>query len=277
MSINDDIKNQWKRVKSKGKKDLIKWIMEYWLIAIIIVILIICFVAFLIYTPFHTKSNVFGVTFINASVSEDESEEMEEDFMNYASIDSNKSKISIDLNEILSIGETNSTMDIYTLQSLSVRITAKEIDVLLADAYVFDAYAKRGQFLDLREILDEDDLNYFDDKIYYIDMAQVESLNTDDEKKEESDTQGETELSTDNFENFSGIDEETYSSISPDVYVLPDPSSMEDPIPVGIVCNDASYIKNHHNYDDIVCLFGIFLDSEHLEASKLFLNYLYEE
>lgn len=260
MAMNDEIREQWEKVRAQGWKAQLQWIIHYdWYI-----ILIIAFVALLagttIYESLTNLPYVFGVLFVNADLSDDQEDLLEEGFAAYADIDLTEAQLLVDLSTSLTIGDTSTYYD-YTYQSsIMARTAASQLDAWVSDVWTFNHYVNNEEFIDLREVLGEETLEKYSEYIWYADLA---VLTAEDDGEEEEDGEYLSE-------------EEARASIVTGVYELPDPDAMEDPVPYGIVVNDAPYIAQNHNYDDIVCVFGVVYGGENPETAALFLEYLFD-
>ena len=66
-----------------------------------------------------------------------------------------------------------------------------------------------------------------------------------------------------------------------DGFVMPDPSAMEKPVAVGILMNDAAYVKSAGLYTDTACIGGIIANTQHQDLAVQALDFLenttYEE
>ncbi len=91
----------------------------------------------------------------------DGSEELALDFAAASGIDTSQEDVLISMDTALD-WEGNNQADIYAVQRLSVRIAASEIDVLGGTESTFTHYAAQGTFYDLRELLDDDALAFYE-------------------------------------------------------------------------------------------------------------------
>lgn len=272
MAMSDEIREQRKSLKGKGIKAHIAWFWEYERWPTLIVLVVAGIVISLIYHYATNKPYAFGILFMNAYVQEDTSEELGADFMEYAGIDSAANDVLVDLNESATPGGNySSEYEMYTIQKIMVEIAANQVDAMVADAWYFDNYAYQGCFADLREVLDEETLERYKDKIYYIDRAEQERRDAEDTLSEV--TEG-LEADADDGE---AVTEEAVASELLENFALPDPSGMEDPIPVGIWCNEAAYIRENGYYDSTACILGAVASGEHPESFQQFLEYLFEK
>ncbi len=272
MAMSDEIREQRKLLKGKGIKAHIAWFWEYERWPTIIVLAVVGIVVSLIYHYATNKPYAFGILFMNAYVQEDNSEELGADFMEYAGIDSSTNTVLVDLNESATPGGNySSEYEMYAIQKIMVEIAANQLDAMMADAWYFDNYAYQGSFADLRDVLDEETLEKYKDKIYYIDRAEQERRDAEDALSEVSE---ELEADADDAE---AVTEEAMASELLEGFTLPDPSAMEDPIPVGIWCNEAAYIKDNGYYDSTACILGAVTSGDHLQSFQQFLEYLFEK
>ena len=297
MAMRDEIREQKKLLKGKGAKAYLQWFKDYQLLPTVIIVFAAVMVIYLVVTMVTAKDSVFGVMFINASVADDQSDILEEDFMAYAGIDESRYEVYMDLSESHSISESETTMDMYSTQAIFTRLAAGQIDVVAADPYMFAQYAGYGYFVELTEVLDEETLSEFDGLLYYVERSVLEEGGSaDGETASEEDASEETAAAAgdeESGEEDDGLvsldeiqeseetawtyqnDEELVASYSIDSYVLPDPADMEDPVAVGVVVNGSPYLKENHNYDDYVCLLG-FVNGSDTEYCRLFFDYLFE-
>ena len=56
-----------------------------------------------------------------------------------------------------------------------------------------------------------------------------------------------------------------------------DPSTMGDPVPVGIVMTDSPFATESHSYDDLVPVFGISVTTQRMDTCLQFLDYLWDD
>ena len=81
MAINDEIREQRKKLKGKGVKAHLAWFWEYEKIPTLAVLCVGAIVISLIYHYVTYRPYVFGTLFLNARAQEMQSEELSADFM----------------------------------------------------------------------------------------------------------------------------------------------------------------------------------------------------
>lgn len=268
MAMSDEIKEQIDSLKGKGWKAKWQWFVDYELVKVLIIAAVVIMIVAVVYQSVTSVPYVFGVVFVNAAADEDQTEELEDDFAEYIELDQSQGELMIDLTESMSVGDSQDIYDLYTNEALIVKIAAEEIDVWVSDAYTFENYLSNDMFMDLRDILDEEQIEKYEDLFYYVDQPVLT------EEEEEAQEQAELEEAS-NTEN-TVSSEEAYASMELDSFVYPDPSTMENPVPVGIVCNSAAYIEDHHNYDTYVCVMGVIANTEYPDVCSEFIEYLFE-
>ncbi len=276
MAIQDEIREQRGKLKGKGIKAHLAWFWEYEKIPTIVVLVVAAIGISLIYHYATYKPYAFGTMFLNASLQDGQQETLEAEFLDYAGLDSSKEDVFADLMESLTPGDNSSSQyDIYAVQKIMAETAAQQIDTAVMDAWYFRQYAYNGEFLDLTTVLDEETLARYQDRIFYIDQAEARRQQeaSDDVSSEDS----EAANAADYDEKAQASQSEAQSWESLENFTLPDPEQMEEPVAVGIWCNDAPYVQKNGNYDSTACVFGIVANTEHPETCKLFLEYLYEK
>lgn len=286
MALNEEIRAQKKKLKGKGVKAHLQWFWDYEklptiLIGIAAAILIALIVQWVTYKPFS-----FGVMFLNADAADtNQDEAMASGFMAYAGIDSGKYQIFTDLEEKLPVWER--TMDqsfMYTQQKIMAEMAASQIDAAVMDPECFEYYLPNETFADLRDAIDEETLAKFEGKIYYADrteLVRMEQEENDPAADAQADDTSAAVDSTMTYDEWKAEQEKQSTEIRDaervENYTLPDPSAMDDPVPVGILVNDSPYLQANHNYDRTAAIFGVISGGGHPEYCQAFLEYLYEK
>jgi hypothetical protein len=256
--INDEIREQTKKFKDMSLKEKWEYFWEYYKINVIVIVIISVFVISMIHNFVTAKDYCFNGMLLNASMMDQE--KIAEAFAEYAGFDTEEYECYIDASSTLSY-QNPSEYELATSQRIVALIQSKELDGLVFDAEVFYNYAFNQVFMDLREVYTAEELAAFEGRIYYIDKAEIR-------RAEES-------------ESLSG---EKYSleDLSPDEIIAEaqthrDPSTMEDPIPVGIFVDDSPFAEKSKAYLGVVPIYGISTTSQRVEVSKQFLEFLFDE
>lgn len=267
MAIRDEIKHQQSKLKGKGVKAHISYFLTYYTWATIGVICIVIGIVILLRTVLSSRNQVLGVMFLNASTmsvgTNDYGESLEAGFAAYAGIDTDHDEIVIDTSSYQTPGIIVDSYDMSTSQKVSVQAAAGTLDCVVADASNYYHYTCSLAFSDLREVMSDEELARYEEYIYYVDLADVNAYQEQVESAESTDgvmTQEEGE---------------TYEKV--DSFVRPDPDTMEDPIPVGILVTDAPKVAQSGVYTDRVAIYGFVQSSSQTENAVAFLDYLWTE
>ena len=121
---------------------------------------------------------------------------------------------------------TNPNIEYAAMQKLTAYLTSATIDVFIADSYVFEQYCQNRNLYDLRDIFTEEELESMSDIIYYTDAA-----------------------------TYSDYDDVTNLDVAADQakYVIDhhDPTSMKDPVPMGLFVTDTSRLGSTEAYSTL--------------------------
>lgn len=294
MAVWDDIKKQHKKVRKKGFKAMVSYFWDYYKIPTAVIIVIALFSFYLIRDMASNLPYGFYAMMINSTMHPD-GEVIGEDFAGYAGIDTSSYNVLIDTNQTLSTSSYN-TYDVSTQERIMAITAAGDLDVMIADQSVFEQYARNSYMTDLRDLMSEDELKKYDGYIYYVDGAILKAIEdgTYEQASSESTADNESQGSQDDPSiagSNSAATEETISDeeisymlgisspssiVSEDAFVLPDPDSMEDPVPVGIILSDTAFMQSTNTYAGSVPIFGIIGNSSRTDLAIKFLEYLNE-
>ncbi len=294
MAVWDDIKKQHKKVRKKGFKAMASYFWDYYKVPTAVIIVIALFSFYLIRDMASNLPYGFYAMMINSTMHPD-GEVIGEDFAGYAGIDTSSYNVLIDTNQTLSTSSYN-TYDVSTQERIMAITAAGDLDVMIADQSVFEQYARNSYMTDLRDLMSEDELKKYDGYIYYVDGAILKAIEdgTYEQASSENTADNESQGSQDDPSvagSNSAATDETISDeeisymlgisspssiVSEDAFVLPDPDSMEDPVPVGIILSDTAFMQSTNTYAGSVPIFGIIGNSSRTDLAIKFLEYLNE-
>ena len=261
--LRDEIKEQYKKLEGQGVKAHLAWFWEYYKIETVIAAGALFMIIGIIQAIVTNKPTALGVIFVNAYVPDGAiSTEIAEGYAAYADISQKEYDVNMDLQESLSLTGTSSEYEMGTVQKIVAESAAKELDVMVCNAFHFQSYVYGSMFSDLREIMTDEQIASYGDRVYYVDLKAVDAYNEAIDKLD--------------YESLPSVtDPEAWQSI--DEFERPDPSQMEEPVPVGIIVNDAPLIENNQFYPGTVCVFGFVAASERQENAAKFLEYMYQD
>ena len=252
MAIRDEVKEQQKKLEGKTWKDKLNYFWYYYKIHTIAVIFALFLIGIFIKDSVTAKDYAFSAILLNAYGS-DKQEAFQEDFAEYADIDTGTYNCYIDTTSTLSY-DTMSQMDLAVMQRIIAMAETGEIDVMISNEENFNQYSSSMMFIDLREVLPAAEYKKYESDFYYIDAAIFE--NDDEIIYDENGIPQSTDTVSDHT----------------------DPSAMEDPMPVGIYLKDSAKLKEWACYTGIEGspVFGFNYSSERKDVAHLFLKYLTE-
>lgn len=256
--ISDEIREQTKKFKDMSPKEKWEYFWEYYKINVIIIVIVASFVISMIYNFVTAKDYCFNGMMLNATMMDQE--KLSDAFAEYAGLDTEKYECYIDASSTLSY-QNPSEYELATSQRIVALIQSKELDGLVFDAEVFYNYAFNQVFMDLREVYTEEELAELEGRIYYIDYAEIRRAEEAEQATGES---------------------YTLASLTPDEIIEEaqthrDPSTMEEPIPVGIFVDDSAFAEKSLAYLGVVPIYAISTTSQRVEVSKQFLEFLFDE
>lgn len=281
MAVWDDIKKQHKKIRKKGFKAMVGYFWDYYKIPTAVIIATIIFTVCLIKDMSSNLPYGFYAVMINSTL-HPEGQDIGEDFAQYAGIDTENYYCLVDGTLTLSTSTYN-TYDVSTQEKLMAITAAGDLDVMIADQSVFELYARNSYMTDLRDVLSEEELSKYDGYIYYFDKAIIDAIEDgsyeasyDASAQEDASDEASSDatVSEDDISYMLGISTPD-SIITEENFVLPDPETMEDPIPVGIVLTDSAFMKSTSTYAGSVPIFGIIGNSSRTDVAIRFLEYMF--
>ncbi|MDE6662450.1 MAG: hypothetical protein K2K46_03810 [Lachnospiraceae bacterium] len=233
-SLNGEIREQMKKMKDMSLKGKISHLWTYYKLHAAIAIIAIAIVSSIIYNYATHKDTVLYAIFVNASMPHMDGSGLSSEFEQYAGIDTNKYKAYFDFS--FRISDTTSMVETAsTNEKLAAMMYARTGDVFIADSAVFEYYAQREYLADLEYILPKEALEEYKDYLYYTDASTIIS-SADEVTLEDIEISG---LESNNM-----INEDDSNVIN-----HRDPSSMKEPVPVGIIIPEGSKILEAGCYD----------------------------
>lgn len=256
----DNVKKSSKVMREKMKdrpfKEKVAYYVSYYKWQAIGLIVGIAIVVSIVTTIANNKDYSFVAMMVNSvNINADK---INEDFERYAMLDTKDHRCYIDPNESESIGGASAS-EIGTATRFTAMISTADLDVAVFNSDLFFIKAYNDVFIDLREVLSPEDIAEYEDRFFYIDMVKVRKY-LDDVTASASDLES------------IGTQEEQRSRLP--LYM--DPSTMEEPVPVGIVVEDSPLLQTTRAYYDTIPVFGIITNTQKADTAVTFLHYLYD-
>lgn len=235
---------------------------SYYMWQTIGIICVLVFGILFIRDMLNKQDIALSLVFLNANYDDNTYEQLQTEYLNMLGLDSEDYTVDLEL-----ASQTPGVMldeyDLAASEKIASAVSSKVLDLLIADAANFDHYAKSGACEELNMVLDMGELEQYKDKIYYIDLAELDSdreVTDAEEMFQTSDVDAEQAKMQEKKANFS----------------LPDPADMKEPCAVGIVLSDSRFIKKYGLYSDTVCILGFARNSTRVEQAVKTFKFMIE-
>lgn len=256
MPVSDDIRKETHKMKDMSLKGKLAYFWDYYKVHTLVAIVSVFLIAALIHDIATSKDYAFYGVYFNARQTFSAEEQMNA-FCDYAGIDTENYQALLD-NTMYYSTEDMSETTIASSQKFAAMIQTREIDMVIADEDVFTNYSVNEIFYDLRDILPEDLLEQYKDRIYYIDRAHIKAANDDEAARQYEYASDYYDVLAKKFKNHRN------------------PELMEDPVPVGIYVTDTPVISSAACYEGKEAVYGIPVNTERPDIAIQYLRFLGE-
>ncbi len=262
-SVNDEIREQRQKLKGQGFKAHLEYFWDYYKIHTIVAVIVIIFIVTLVRDILNNKPYALNVLMVNSQGMETQNY-LQDGFVEYAGIDTSTEAVLVDTSSNVFTSSLDSTT-IATSEKIMALIAASELDVFVSDPSVAYHYASQDTFMDLRDVMTAEELNKYSDRLFYVDGAYVEYLASEEYS---------------NYITTGKFDENNKYAVLADEYNRDfeygemDPSTMDDPIPVGIKFNDSKVLDECGAYPEKNAIAAIVVNSKRTDNAKAFMEYL---
>ncbi|MCR5255428.1 MAG: hypothetical protein K6D96_05805 [Acetatifactor sp.] len=248
----DEFKEERDRIKNGSFKDKAKYFFSYYTVHVVVGFFALILLAVLIKDMVSQKEYALNAIMLNSiQEMENSAELMSEDFASYAEIDTDKNVVNFDYS-IAIVDNPTSEYEMYGGQKLLVYTSAGDVDVLMGGADIFPDYANGELFVDIRDVLTDEQTEKYKDHFYYVDAAYVAEINSED-----------------------NIYDASY--VAPEAPDPTKPEDMQDPIPIGVFVTDCEKLTdNIIFYDESFVALGIPANAKHPETAVKLIEYLFE-
>lgn len=159
-----------KELSFSGK---LEYFWQHYKIHTMTTVFLACVFGILLHPVIHQKETVLSIAFINAFPNV-EDEVIIRDFEKHLQLNSERQQVLLDSTYYIDNTSTSPYAENYS-QMFSANATAGKFDVVLADTANFNYYGNQGFFQDLTTILSEEELEKYQERLYYIDFPNDES------------------------------------------------------------------------------------------------------
>ncbi len=250
MPVMDEFREERESIKDGTIKQKFQYFLDYYIWYVIGGTVLVIFLSWLIHDILNSKDWTFYGFFINSYGMEEETEAYFNEFAEYAQLDLENYGGMIDSSMSLDVNSYNE-MTMSTVNRLMVAMAAGDVDFIASDPATFNHYATTETFLDMKEILSPELLEKCEPYLYYVDMAEVR-------RRDEYNKRGD------------------YDSYIPKEYDHRSPEGLEDPAAIGLYIEDCEKLMSVYTFKSEEVIFGIPLNTTHLETSLQFIDYIFE-
>lgn len=228
MSVVEEIREQQKKaLSSMSPQEKLAYFWDYYKVHTLVAAAVIFLSVIFIYQYVTNKDYGFYAALLNAGLTDtnyDLSATMGEEFQEYAQIDPDEYEVYIDTS--ISLSDDMSTQySISAQEKMLAMMQVGTVSAIVADTKTFEEYAQFEYFPDLENLFSKEQLEKYRPYFYYTDAA-----------------------------TFDQGDDDTYYDITelddPSALVIDhrDPSSMEQPVAVGIILTEDNLIADAGYY-----------------------------
>lgn len=253
VSVSREIREEQKNALSTMTfKEKWKYFWYYYKVHVIAAALIIIVAVTMIRDIVTSKDINFYAFMLNSFNLN--GEELAADFADFASLDTENYETFFDTISTLSFSEP-SEYDMATTQKIMAMMQTQDLDVIVTNQEVFQNYAVNEMFLDLRTILTAEELDTYADYFFYVDAAEFD--------KEED------------VSSYADMENPTAEELTAQAQAHKDPTTMEQPVPVGIYVSHSPFVSETICYGDMEAVYGVVATSARQDTAKQFLDYLF--
>lgn len=254
--VIDEIREQHLKTRDMTKKGKLEYFWYYYKVHTIAGLFILIMAVSLIHDMATSKD--FILNCIMANSFQLNSETLENTFAEYAGLDLNEYDCYIDTSTTLSL-TTYDQYNMAAVQKIMAQMQSRDLDAIVFNSEIFNNYSLNGMFLDLRTVMTEQELEKYQDQLYYVDQAEI------DRKSEEA-------MEPDTLTEMAEIDVEA------DTLLHRHPEDMQEPIPIGVFLTDSPFIAQSGSYHtSLQPVFGIVSTTQRAEVAKQYLDFLWDD
>lgn len=252
MPVMDEFREEREALKHGTPKEKFSYFLDYYKWHVIVGVAVIAMIISLVSQILSRKDTIFYVVMING-VEGTAIEEYKKDFAEYAGLDLEGNDILFDTTVRIGSNDPNdpgyyNPDALASSEKLMVYIASSEVDVFVTDTGTLQQYAYNEFLLDLRELLTQEQIAAYEPCFYYVDQAVITEKNAAEDAM--------------NYD---------YTPVYPDPL---SPSSMKEPVPVGICIPDSSSLKENFHYAKDNLVLGVVVNSKRKETASLFIDYV---
>ncbi len=174
---------------------------------------------------------------------------MTNDFLDEHQIDKSKYTFTVNTSLYYSVDEDSHVDNLTASQTLITQVSTAKLDFIAGDLETMLSIAYSDFFIDLREVLSEEQFALYEPYMLYIDQAVLDVLNA----------------------------EEAADVSSVNVPDCDKPEMMEQPVPILIDVTASEYLKDFYVHIDKSIVLGCIHNAPHKELTAAYIEFLMEK
>ncbi len=250
MAVMDEFKEEREAIKNATFKKRAEYFWDYYKIHTIVIVFSLFFLCAFAQSYLTAKDTVLYVAMINSYAETEAIDDIEADYLEMLDVNTKKYDVILS-NTIFLNYEEQDTNHVYSVQSLVTLVAAGEVDILASEEATYVELAYQDIFMNLEELLTEEELAMYADRLFYVDQAVIDVIN---------------QL----------IDEYADESEYPDYVYGSNPEDMENPVAVGIYAEAGTTMTDTFYYYDDMAVIGVVANSGRTENAMGFVELMLE-
>lgn len=252
MPVMDEFKEERAALKDASFKVKWNYFWDYYKLPVVVTAIAVVLITTLVVQIMQRKDTALFVAMINGGSLQADVAPYIEEFCEYADIDTEESTALFDTTMYIDFDNLNDITK-SSLEKMMVYIAAQEVDLVVTATDMFEYYGYGPTFMDLREFLTEEQIAKYEPYFYYIDQAIVQ------EKEAQQDAMN-------------------YDFVPAYPTNPNDPTTMQDPIPVGIYLKDnAETFLDNYYFSGGEPVVGIIVNTTKPEMSSQFIEFIFQD
>lgn len=252
MPVMDEFKEERAALKNASFKVKWNYFWDYYKLPVAVIAFAIVMVTTLVVQIMQRKETALFVAMINSGELQADSSPYAEAFCEYADINTETHTALFDTTMYIDFDNLNDVTK-SSLEKMMVYIAAQEVDVVVTATDMMEYYGYGPTFMDLREILTEEQLAKYEPYFYYIDQAIITEKDAAQDAMDYD---------------FTPVYPENPN----------DPTSMQEPIPVGIYLGDnAETFLDYYYFSGGEPVVGIIVNTTKLDTACQFIEYIFQD
>ena len=249
MAVMDEFKNERDSIKNGTLKQKISYFWCYYKWHVICSVLALVAIISLVHSIVTRKDVAFYAVMLNG-FDGGTAQEYASDVADFFNLDTEEYTVLFDTSMYIDYNSRDQRT-MTSAQKLMVYLTAADLDVVISDTASLQHYSYIDTFMDLRELLSPEQLEKYQYRFYYIDRRVIEAKNSADE--------------ADVAYMFDYPEDPT------------DPSTMADPVPVGIYVDDQADFTENFLYERKDLVLAAVSNTKRPEMVREYIDYIFEK